>query len=102
MCLARADARAAQVLGLQFEFSELWEQKNATHTLRHVVDLLEGLGYHTYYAGRSLLMPLWGTHWRAAYGAPRWSDMVALQAGSPFEELFARQFLPGPPCVGGD
>ena len=69
-----------------------------THTLRHAVDFLDGLGYHTYYAGRSLLMPLWGSHWREPYGLGRWSDMVALQAHSSFERYFLRQFLPGPPC----
>lgn len=90
--------RAKAVLGLQFEFSELWELKNRTHTLRHAVDFLDGLGYHTYYAGRSLLMPLWGSHWREPYGLGRWSDMVALQAHSSFERYFLRQFLPGPPC----
>ena len=92
--------RAKAVLGLQFEFSELWERKNRTHTLRHAVDFLDGLGYHTYYAGRSLLMPLWGSHWREPYGVGRWSDMVALQAHSSFERYFLRQFLPGPPCPG--
>ena len=90
--------RAKAVLGLQFEFSELWERKNRTHTLRHAVDFLDGLGYHTYYAGRSLLMPLWGSHWREPYGVGRLSDMVALQAHSSFERYFLRQFLPGPPC----
>ena len=39
--------RAKAVLGLQFEFSELWELKNRTHTLRHAVDFLDRLGYHT-------------------------------------------------------
>jgi hypothetical protein len=75
-------------------------RKNRTHTLRHAVDFLDGLGYHTYYAGRSLLMPLWGSHWREPYGVGRWSDMVALQAHSSFERYFLRQFLPGPPCPG--
>lgn len=91
--------RAKTVLGLQFEFSNLWELANATHTLRHAVDFLDGLGYHTYYAGRTLLMPLWGSHWRPSFGKPaRWSDMVALQAGTVFEAFFLRQFRAGPPC----
>tara|TARA_B110001452_G_C15166809_1_gene405626 strand:+ start:107 stop:1138 length:1032 start_codon:yes stop_codon:yes gene_type:complete len=92
--------RTKAIIGLQLEYSDLWERKNSSHTLLHAVNFLDELGYHTYYAGRTMLMPLWGSHFHIDYGRGRgWTDLVALQANSTFEHHFRRLFRAGPRCI---